>query len=187
MALDAEVARQVAAGDLAGAVTRAISALGPGVLGYFRSVLRDPDEADDAFSEWSERLLRGLPAFEYRASLRSWGARLAVHVAIDLRGRANRRPRRFATGELSQVAAPVRTSITARLDRERTVRTLSAELGPEQQTLLFLRVNQGLSWEEIASILEAAGHRGSPAAIEKRYTRLLASLRRRARKKRLIL
>jgi RNA polymerase sigma-70 factor, ECF subfamily len=187
MDLDAEVAQRIADGDLGEAATRTIRALGPGVLGYLRPVLREPDDVEDAFSEWCERVWHGLRSFEFRASLRSWSARLAVNVAINLRNQAHRRRvRRFASGELSAVAASVLTSATGRLDRRQAVRALSEELTAEQQTLLFLRVNQGLSWEEIASILGSEGGRGSPAAVERRYGRLVARLRSAARKRRLL-
>jgi len=187
MDLDEEVARRLGEGDLGGAATRTIRALGPGVLGYLRPVLREPDDVEDAFSEWCERVWRGLGSFEFRSSLRSWSARVAVNVALNLRDGANRRRvRRFVTGELSALAASVLTSATGRLERRERVQALSEELTAEQQTLLFLRVNQGLSWDEIAAVLGSEGRRGSPAAVERRYTRLVARLRSAARKKSLL-
>jgi len=187
MDLDAEVARRIAEGDLGGAATSTIRALGPGVLGYLRPVLREPDDVEDAFSEWCERVWRGLRAFEFRSSLRTWSARVAVNVALNQRDQAGRRRvRRFATGELSALAASVLTSATSRLERREAVQALSEDLTVEQQTLLFLRVNQGLGWDEIASVLAAPGQPASPAAVERRYTRLVSRLRRSARKKRLI-
>lgn len=187
MDLDAEVARLIAEGDTRGAATLAIRALGPGVLGYLRPVLRQDDDVADAFAAWSERLWRGLAGFEFRSSLRTWAARLAVNVALGMRGEAfRRRVRRFRTGEASAIAGEVLTSASVRLDRRRAVQRLSEELTAEQQTLLFLRVNQGLPWEEIGEILSAGGEPVDAGAAAKRFERLARRLRRVARQRQLV-
>jgi RNA polymerase sigma-70 factor (ECF subfamily) len=63
------------------------------------------------------------------------------------------------------------------------VARLRARLDAIEQTLLVLRVDQRLSWEEIADVLAGPGPGESltPAALRKRYERLKDKLRRLAR------
>jgi RNA polymerase sigma-70 factor (ECF subfamily) len=162
-------------GDVRGAATAAIRALGPDVLRYLRSVLRDEGDAGDAFSEWAERLWRGLPAFEGRSSLRTWALRLATNVAANVRSAAwRKRARRFETGEASRLAARLSTATAIRVDRQRSaLDRLRDALSPEEQTLLALRIDQRLAWNDIAEILAGEGGDGpTPATLMKRFERL---------------
>src|SRR5512146_3040612 len=100
MQLEETVQERIARGDLAGAATEAIRALGPKVVGYLRQVLKDEDDAADAFSIWAEDVWKGLPSFQARSLLRTWSFRLAYNAAMDLRAKAyRRRERRLATSE----------------------------------------------------------------------------------------
>ena len=55
-----------------------------------------------------------------------------------------------------------------RLSLDRLREALSAE----EQTLLFLRLDQQLEWTEVAEVLSAGGPVVEPAALRKRYERL---------------
>lgn len=165
----------LARGEAREAATQAIRGLGPDVLRYLRSVLRDEGDAADAFSEWAERLWRGLPAFEGRSSLRTWALRLATNVAGNVRTAAwRRRVRRFDTGEASALAARLSTATAVRVDRQRTaLDRLRDALSAEEQTLLALRIDQRLAWTDIAEVLAAdGGERPSPGTLMKRFERL---------------
>jgi DNA-directed RNA polymerase specialized sigma24 family protein len=88
-----------------------------------------------------------------------------------------RRVRPFATGEASRLAETLRTASAVRVERQR--RKLDAVIGKlpaEQQTLLSLRVDQRLSWEEVADVLSTDTHRVAPQTVAKRYERLKARL-----------
>jgi RNA polymerase sigma-70 factor (ECF subfamily) len=160
------------------AATEAIRALGPAVLRYVRTLLRDEADANDAFSYWAESVWSGLPGFRGEASLRAWAFRLAYRAALAVLDQAwRRRVRPFATGEASRLAATLRTASAVRAERRR--RKLDAVIGklpPEQQTLLSLRVDQGLSWEEIADVLSADTRPVDPKTLAKRYERLKVRL-----------
>ncbi len=172
--LQETVQRRVDAGDAAGAATQALLALGPEILRFLRSVLRDEDDAADAFSHFSERLWRGLPSFRGQSSLRTWAFRIAWNSALSLRNDAwHRRGQRFATGEASEIAETIRTKTVVRVERQRSVLDkLRESLSPEDQSLLALRLDRGFSWEEVADILSAGGHRVQPLALMKRFERL---------------
>jgi RNA polymerase sigma-70 factor, ECF subfamily len=61
--------------------------------------------------------------------------------------------------------------------------SLRASLKPEDQTLLILRVDKGLSWKEIANVFAEAGDAPpDPAALRKRFERLKERLLRLAKK-----
>jgi RNA polymerase sigma-70 factor (ECF subfamily) len=165
----------LAQGDGREAATEAIRGLGPEILRYLRSVLRAEGDAEDAFSEWAERLWRGLPAFEGRSSLRTWALRLATNVAQNVRTAAwRRRARRFETGEASALAARLSTATAIRVDRQRTaLDRLRDTLSVDEQTLLALRIDQRLAWTDIAEILATEGGEGpSAATLMKRFERL---------------
>jgi RNA polymerase sigma-70 factor (ECF subfamily) len=183
-----ERVKQRAAADPAAAATEVLRALGPQVLRYLRSVLRDEALAGDAFSEFAEHLWRGLPAFRGEASLRGWVYRLAHHAALDVRDEAwRRRGRRFATGEASLIAAEVRTRTEVRVEQRRqALEKLREALTVEEQSLLALRIDQGMSWAEIAEVLGAEGTPIDPATLTKRFERLKERLAKIAREQGLV-
>ncbi|HET6413503.1 MAG TPA: sigma-70 family RNA polymerase sigma factor [Anaeromyxobacter sp.] len=188
MAIEEEVRSLLLAGDAAGAATLAIRRLGPEVLRYLRALLRDEADAEEAFSQFAENLWRGLPGYEGRAAFRTWALRIAHHAALNLREKAwQKRGRRLETGEASRIAAEVRTASALRVERQHNaLEALRASLSVEDQALLVLRVDQGLSWKEIAEVFEE-GERPVPvAALTKRFERLKERLGRMAREKGLL-
>jgi RNA polymerase sigma-70 factor (ECF subfamily) len=176
--LDAEVQRLLAAGDSAAAATAVIQQLGPGVLRYLRSLLRDEEDAADAFSAFAERVWRGLPDFRWDASLRTWSYRIGWNAAANLSQEAWRKRRqRLDTGIASRLAESIRTKSCVRdaLQQEALDR-LRLALSQEEQSLLALRVDQGFSWEEIAGVLSADGAPVQANTVTKRFERLKAKL-----------
>jgi RNA polymerase sigma-70 factor (ECF subfamily) len=55
---------------------------------------------------------------------------------------------------------------------------LRATLSPEEQTLLFLRLDQQLEWSEVAVVLSGDGEVVEAATVRKRYERLKSDLAR---------
>ncbi len=181
--LETRVRELVAKGDVRTAATHAIKELGPEVLGYLRSLLRDEDTAGDAFSEFAEHLWKGLAAFRWTSSLRTWAFRIATNAAADVRGEAWRRHgRRFATGEASNLAEELRTKTVVKVERQRqTLDQLREALSVEERSLLALRLDRGLSWAEISQVLSAEGKPVQVDALMKRFERLKEKLAVRAR------
>jgi RNA polymerase sigma-70 factor (ECF subfamily) len=176
--LDDRVRTLLEAGAHAEAATEAIRALGPAVLRYLRSLLRVEADAHDAFSCWAESVWSGLPGFRGDAALRTWAFRLAYREALAIVDHAwRRRVRPFATGEASRLAATLRTASAVRVEhRRRRLDALVAQLTAEQQSLLSLRVDQGLSWAEIADVLSTGARRVDSKTLAKRYERLKEQL-----------
>jgi len=178
-----QIRDRLEAGDHRGAATEAIQRLGPQVLGYLRSILRDEMDAADAFGVFAEDLWRGIGTFRGESSFKTGAYRVAWHAAAGMQDQAWRRlVRRFEPGEASRLAEDVRTRTVARDERQRRVlERLRQALTPEEQTLLHLRLDQEMEWAEVAEVLSAAGPPVAPAAVRKRYERLklrLASLLR---------
>ncbi len=178
MSVEARVQELLATGDLRGAATSAIQGFGPKVLGYLRSILRDDNDAADAFSNFAEDLWRGIGGYRGEASFKTWAYKLAWCAAMHVRSDTYRRlGRRLETGEASGLAADVRTRSVVRDELQRRgLDRLRATLTPEEQTLLFLRLDQQLAWNEVAEVLSGVGEPVEPATVRKRYERLKADL-----------
>ena len=172
--LEPRVRTLLAAGDTAGAATAVIEELGPAVLRYLRSFLRDEDDAADAFSVFAENVWKGLPRLRSEATLRTWAYRVAWNAAVNLKQEAwNRHRRRLATGMASALAESIRTRSYVRVERQRTaLDRLRQALSVEEQSLLALRVDQKFSWQEIAEILSGEGDPVQPGTLMKRFERL---------------
>jgi RNA polymerase sigma-70 factor (ECF subfamily) len=172
--LEEHVQQLVDAGDVSRAATEALRALGPEILRFLRSVLRDEEDAADAFSHFAENLWKGLSNFRRQSALRTWAYRIAWNASLNLRNEAWRRHgRRFATGEASQIAEEIRTKTVVRVERQRDeLEKLREALSPEDQSLLALRLDREFSWEEIAEILSASGKPVQALTLMKRFERL---------------
>jgi RNA polymerase sigma-70 factor (ECF subfamily) len=187
--LDPRILSLLDAGDLSGAATEALRGYGPQVLGYLTAVLRDDDDAHDVFSQFAEDLWRGLPGFRRECAVRTWAFRLAWHAAARYaRDPYRKRHRPILTTEASKIAEEVRSTMStyAPGGRADKLMKLRESLDSEEQTLLILRVDKAMPWEDVAEVLRADGEPASPAALRKRFERLKEKLGRLAREQGLI-
>jgi RNA polymerase sigma-70 factor (ECF subfamily) len=167
--LDARVRRLLADGDVAAASELAVRELGPVALRFVRSAVRD-----DAFSEFAEDLWMGLPAFRGDSSLRTWAFRVAWNAILRVRNDAwQRRRTPLSRGRASELAEQLRTRTPVVLERQaRALAALRSKLTVEEQSLLALRVDQGLPWAEVAEVIAADGKPVQVDALMKRFQRL---------------
>jgi RNA polymerase sigma-70 factor (ECF subfamily) len=174
VALEARLELLASQGEHARAAEEAIRGFGPELLGYLGALLRDDDRARDVFQLVSEKLWKGLPTFQRRCPVRNWAYQITWNTAQDhLKSTRRRREQRLATTEAGRIALEVRdaTRPHARTENRDRLAAARAALAPDEQTLLILRVDRGLAWEEVAEIMSA-----TPAALRKRYERLRARL-----------
>jgi RNA polymerase sigma-70 factor (ECF subfamily) len=154
---DADLVARSKAGD--------IPAFGELVRRYqkpvFRIVLRmvkNQDDADDLTQDTFVRAHRGLKTFKEEFDFHPWLYRIAVNQAINL---INKRKRQAAV-DLEDVpegdikTGPEPESPVQAASRQELLRTLESALErlPEEQRAVFLlRVQEGLSYEEIAKTM----------------------------------
>lgn len=180
MALDDDVAALLSRGAVDEAATLALARLGPAILGYLTS-LHPEDDAEDVFSAFAEDLWQGLPGFRFECSLRAWAFRLAWHAsARSRRDLWRRRGERLPTSAASRLAASIAASQLPG-GRKDALRQLREGLDPEDRTLLALRLDQELEWDEVALVLSADGPPVSAATLRKRFERVKDRLARQAR------
>jgi RNA polymerase sigma-70 factor, ECF subfamily len=187
-AIEAEVRRRCEAGDVQGAATAAIEGLGPEVMGFLVVIVGDPNEAADVFADVCVRMWKGLPTFRWDSSLRTWTYVLARRAAHAHRqSRADWRDRHVRISdvpEIDELIVRMRTTTMARVKEQRQTRAerLRAQLTPDEQTLLVLRVDRELEWRDVARVLaddEITDDEIDRAAanLRKRFERLRDKLR----------
>jgi len=188
MVLESSVREHLDRGDAREAAAVALRALGPQILGYLEAVLKDPDDARDAFQRFAEELWRWLPTFRGEGSLRAFAYRIAWHAAARLKREPwQRRKERMRTTMASRLAASIASQgpRTAAGRRDRLWQ-LRAALEPEEQTLLILRLDQEMPWNEVALVLSGKGEELDPGAARKRFERIKAKLARMAKEQGLV-
>ena len=178
--LEASLAAALDKGALSEAATIAIRGYGPQILGYLNGLLRNEGLADEAFSRFAEDLWKGIGNFRRESSFRTWSYRVAWSAARDVQGEAfRRRGRRLETQEISQLVQEVRSSAALQQEENQDkLEKLRSKLSPEEQTLLILRVNRGLSWKEVAEVMADDGEPIDEAALRKRFERVKDRLRK---------
>jgi RNA polymerase sigma-70 factor (ECF subfamily) len=174
------------------AATLAIELYGHEIFSFVASQLREPHAASDAFSDFSELFWRTLPSYEWRCSLRTWMYLLARRALTRERREARKRNKHERSlthvSQLSNAVEQARTPTaahfkTATKDRFQSLR---AELPEEDQMVLVLRVDRGLSWAELAEVMlvtdspTAAQLATEAARLRKRFQLAKAHLRKRA-------
>jgi RNA polymerase sigma-70 factor (ECF subfamily) len=160
---DRLLVKRVQAGDQA-----AFNAL---VLKYQQRVLklvsryvRDPEEALDVAQEVFIRAYRALKGFRGDSAFYTWLYRIAVNAAKNAIGAATRNPVEGGLDvddpELMEVqrrmtdeATPERLLYTEEL--KQTINRAIEELPPELRRAILLREVKGLSYEEIAQVMES--------------------------------
>ncbi|XXF75101.1 sigma-70 family RNA polymerase sigma factor [Myxococcaceae bacterium GXIMD 01537] len=194
-ALEREIRERCERGDIGGAVERTLQAYGRELLRLMHSVLHEPERARDAFSLFSENLLKGLPGFRWESSLRTWTYRLARNACYQVLHAPARREQPMSLSALPDEADHHRTDTHPwqRTSVKERFRELRQRLKPEERMLLMLRVDQRLSWMEIARVMTDTGEEGRPveltrkaAALRQQFQRLKARLRELAEEEGLI-
>jgi RNA polymerase sigma-70 factor, ECF subfamily len=176
--LEQEIATLCRAGEVERATAIAIEGFGPELLGFVAALLRDEDDANDAFSQLCEDIWKGLNDFEHRSSFRTWAYTLARHAVHRLRrtdGRYRKRVLPAESGVVSRVEQQVRTATLPflRSATKSRLTELRSTLPEEEQVLLILRVDRSLGWNEIAEVLSS-----QPLSAEEK-TREATRLRKR--------
>jgi RNA polymerase sigma-70 factor, ECF subfamily len=168
-ARDGEVRGLVLRNEVRAAANLLVSIYGPELQVFLHRVLGEVALVDEAFSSTCERLWRGLPGFRWESSLRSWCYVIARREASRCRTRARARNNETTLSAAEGVPAAA-TQSTVSTTRRAQLDSLRAALSDEDRDLLVLRVEQDLSWKEIASAF--LDEDSDPALIERESARL---------------
>jgi RNA polymerase sigma-70 factor (ECF subfamily) len=178
--VETTIAQHLAGGDLAAAATAALTGFGPQIIGYLASTLRDDDAAYDVFGQFSEELWKSIGTFRAESSFKTWAYKLVMHsINRYLRDGYRKRGLPLDNAELSAIAEDIRSRTPPFRQTEIKDRfaQLRSQLDPDEQTLLFLRVDQGLSWSDVAEVMSERGEPVDAAALRKRFERTKARLK----------
>lgn len=184
--LEGEVRVLAQAGRFREGAERLIEGYGVEVFGYLVNNLGSHHDASDAFQETCLDVLQGLERFEWRASARTWLYVLARNAAHRSRRSPNNRPNLGSVEDLEHLTAIVRsvTSPYLRSEVKDAFAHIREALDPDDRTLLTLRVDRDMSWNELAMVLapdEAETHLPRVAArLRKRFQLVKEEVRRRA-------
>lgn len=158
-AIEDEVTRACRAGDVDGAASALVRGYGPEILGFLVAQMGGEADASDVFSLFCEQVWRGLPSFGFQASVRTWAYTVARHAAYHHRKASRRRAAREvgSTSDIAAVAEAVRTATMPwiRTTTKTRFAQLRDDLPEDDRTLLVLRVDKGMAFDDIARVLLA--------------------------------
>jgi RNA polymerase sigma-70 factor (ECF subfamily) len=113
-----------------------------------RSIVRDPDDAEDAVQETFLRALRALPGFRGDAAFRTWLTRIAINVCLKWK---TRQP---ATATWDEALSAADTDSPERIAlRHLRLREALGALSARHRALLLLKEVEGWSMAEIAAAM----------------------------------
>lgn len=160
------------------------------MLHFLLGVMRNQDGAEEVFSAFAEEVWRGLPAFQWKSSFRTWGYKLLRAACFQYMHSPKWREEPASRPLPEEQALSERTATHPWLKTEikQGLAALRERLAPEDQVVLQLRINRKMSWSEIARIMED-GDEGLPegevrrraAALRQQFHRVKEQLRTMAR------
>ncbi len=163
--------------DYQAAATVLLEAIGPKVFAFLLHRLGNPLEASEAFSAFGEDLWCGLPGFEWRCTVRGWSFAIARHAADRHTKRARAQRRRnvpLSQAPLSGLVHEVRerTLMHLRTEAKTKLQELLNRLPADDRALLQLRLDQRLSWRDLALALDYDGDLPSEEALARSAAKL---------------
>jgi RNA polymerase sigma-70 factor (ECF subfamily) len=129
-------------------------------------ILGPVEEREDLTQDVFVTLHRALPKFRGDAALGTWIQRIAINTAYDHLRRQGRRPATPTDDRFfDELCAPASSAETRAAVREELTRVFAclARIKPKKRIALLLRLVDGLSFEEIAELVDA-----TPEAVAKR-------------------
>ncbi len=154
------------------------------IINYCWRMLGNPLDAEDAAQEVFVKVFRFIGSFTGQSSFSTWLYRIASNVCLDLLRKRKRRPAETVSlnqcnAEGDEFALPIEdTSPTpyesAQMNEAQRVLTAALEqLGEEQRRVIVLRDIEGLSYDEIAQIINVA-----PGTVKSRINRARKALQK---------
>lgn len=167
------------ASDRSQAATLTVQNYGPEVLGFIEDRVRPNGDAQDVFANVLEALWDSLERYRGECSMRTWCYVLARRAISQHRRGQHRKRKRELIAEIEQLSeitqvARSRTAPFQLTEVKNRARELRESLPDEDQHLLLLRLERGLSFRDIAQVMSEDDVLG-----EEQLTREAARLRKR--------
>lgn len=160
---DEEVVRRVRDGER-DAYRLLVDRYAPMVFGLVRRHCDEPAEVEDLAQEIFIRAYEGLPDFRGDASFSSWLYRIALNRCRD-HAKSARVERESSIEAMEEASGRRPRSLSAdvptpeddleRSERARRIRRALDELGPDYAVPFLLKYEQGLSYQEMAEMMDA--------------------------------
>lgn len=163
------------ADDPEGALDVLMEAYGPALYRYCRSLVKDPELAEEAHQLTFVQAYEALGTFGRRSSLRSWLFSIARHRCLDCAKIERRRRKRFQlTAVLPEAPHPEPTAEEelGQRDRLAALKECLQRLPERIRETVLLRYAQGLSYVEMEDL-----GTGRAATLQARVARALPRLR----------
>jgi RNA polymerase sigma-70 factor (ECF subfamily) len=126
----------------------------PGVVRVVYRLCGDTRLAEDMAQEAFLRAWTNLTSFHAQSSLRNWIYRIAVNATLDVLRRKSEEP--LEDDEVQLLSDQAESPETAMIEKERAAQVQKAlqSLPDASRSVLVLREYGGLSYQEIASVLD---------------------------------
>jgi RNA polymerase sigma-70 factor, ECF subfamily len=184
-AVEEEVRSLADDGKYAKAIDAALKAYEPELRRWIKNLAGGAAE-DDIFAVFCEDLWKGFENFRWESSFQTWAYCLARNAAFR---HLKARGREHLLGESMLLDLPHRdasqTQPWLRSEVKSGFTRLREQLTSEEQTMIVLRVEREMSWDEIARVTSSEGPPLSTTEIQKKavamrqhFKRLKARLRR---------
>src|SRR5712691_10568451 len=135
--------------------------------------------AEDLLQTVFVKIYRGLPGFRFEASFATWIYRITLNECLNQQRRrgAQHIPFEALLGSDEEIDTGAAADLEhAEAERRQIVHRAVMELSPKLRAVVALKYLEGLSYEEIASVLEC-----SPGTVASRLNRALSELEARLR------
>lgn len=156
-----------------------VRAYGGFVTRVIGRLVSDPDDRDDLVQETFVRAFTALHKFKHGEPFRPWLLTIAMNLARDAWRRRKTRPAAVPLVDEDGVAVPIPSpdpspeSAAVGEELRRRAEAVFGRLDRDHQAILWLRVREGLEYDEIATVL------GIPrGTVMSRLARARAALRR---------
>ena len=122
-----------------------------------------PEDAEDLAQDTFIRVYTHLGAFRGGSSLKTWIFKIATNLALDQMRRRHRRPivrplEQTDTGRLSGARGQTPLARLSSKERAEALTRALKALPFQQRAALLLKVQEGMNYEEIASVLETSAN-----------------------------
>ena len=143
------------------------------IYAWLRGVMKDDHDADEVFNEFFLAVFEDIGSYRGDGPLKSWLYRVARNTAHTFWRNRNQR-REVPLGVDDEVIQKARTS--TKEWKKSTVKDafqlLRLELSEEEQTLLILRVDRDMDWEDVARVFIDVNESTPSDALPKEVNRL---------------